>query len=84
MIIKYQKGKIIKGLEDVENAIVFHAGTAQQGNEIVTAGGRVLAITGMGENLNTALKNAYSGINKVCWDDIYFRKDIGQDLLALE
>jgi phosphoribosylamine--glycine ligase len=81
---KYEKGKVIKGLKDVENAKVFHAGTAQHNNEVVTAGGRVLAITGMGDDLKTALKNAYEGANKVCWDDIYYRKDIGQDLLALD
>ncbi|HET8861483.1 phosphoribosylamine--glycine ligase [Marivirga sp.] len=80
----YEKGKVIKGIEDVENAKVFHAGTAQKNNEVITAGGRVLAITGMGDNLEIALKNAYAGANKVCWDDIYYRKDIGQDLLALE
>ncbi|ADR23320.1 phosphoribosylamine--glycine ligase [Marivirga tractuosa] len=80
----YEKGKVIKGLNDVENAKVYHAGTAQKDNEVVTAGGRVLAITGMGENLEVALKNAYAGANKVCWDDIYYRKDIGQDLLALQ
>ncbi|WP_296619424.1 phosphoribosylamine--glycine ligase [Marivirga sp.] len=80
----YEKGKVIKGLEDVENAKVYHAGTAQNDNEIVTAGGRVLAITGIGDDLNISLKNAYAGANKVCWDDIYYRKDIGQDLLALE
>ncbi|WMN12935.1 phosphoribosylamine--glycine ligase [Marivirga salinae] len=80
----YEKGKAIKGLDDVKDAKVFHAGTAQKDNEVVTAGGRVLAITGMGDDLKTALKNAYAGANKVCWDDIYYRKDIGQDLLALE
>jgi phosphoribosylamine--glycine ligase len=80
----YAKGHTIKGLQDVENAKVFHAGTAQKGNDIVTAGGRVLAITGIGTDLEIALKNAYEGANKVCWNDIYYRKDIGQDLLALE
>lgn len=80
----YEKGKAIKGLKDVENAKVFHAGTAQKDEEVVTAGGRVLAITGVGDNLEIALKNAYAGANKVCWDDIYYRKDIGQDLLALD
>lgn len=80
----YEKGKVIKGLEDVKNAKVFHAGTAVKDHKVVTAGGRVLAITGMGDDLKTAVKNAYAGANKVCWDDIYYRKDIGQDLLALD
>ncbi|WP_340152322.1 phosphoribosylamine--glycine ligase [uncultured Marivirga sp.] len=80
----YEKGKVIKGLKDVTNAKVYHAGTSTKENEIVTSGGRVLAITGIGDNLEIALKNAYAGANKVCWDDIYYRKDIGQDLLALD
>jgi phosphoribosylamine--glycine ligase len=80
----YQKGKVIKGLQEVGKAKVFHAGTAQKNNEVVTDGGRVLAITGIGTNLGTALEIAYEGANKICWDDLYYRKDIGQDLLALE
>jgi phosphoribosylamine--glycine ligase len=80
----YEKGKAIKGLEDVENAKIYHAGTTLKNDEVVTSGGRVLAITGMGDTLDSALKNAYAGANKVCWDGIYYRKDIGQDLLALE
>jgi phosphoribosylamine--glycine ligase len=79
----YEKGKVIKGLDDIENAKVYHAGTSQNGNEVVTSGGRVLAITGMGNDLESALKFAYEGANKVCWDNIYYRKDIGQDLLTL-
>jgi phosphoribosylamine--glycine ligase len=80
----YAKGKTIKGLEDIKNASVYHAGTSKQNDEIVTSGGRVLAITGKGADLKSALDNAYAGAKKVCWDDIYYRKDIGQDLLALE
>lgn len=80
----YQKGKVIKGLEDVENAKVFHAGTTLKNQEVHTAGGRVLAITGLGNDLATALQNAYNGVDKVCWDGMYFRKDIGRDLKALE
>ncbi|SMG33853.1 phosphoribosylamine--glycine ligase [Marivirga sericea] len=81
---KYEKGKIIKGLDDVVHAKIYHAGTADENNEVITAGGRVLAITGMGDTLDMALKNAYAGANKVCWEDLYYRKDIGQDLLALD
>lgn len=80
----YEKGKVIKGLDSVINAKVYHAGTALRTDEVVTAGGRVLTITGMGVDLKSALNNAYEGAKSVCWEDIYYRKDIGQDLLALE
>ncbi len=62
---------------------LYHYYNHQQLN-IITAGGRVLAITGMGSHLQQALDKAYEGANSVCWNDIYYRKDIGQDLLALE
>lgn len=80
----YEKGKVIKGLEDVVSAKVYHAGTTQKDQEVHTAGGRVLAITGMGNDLEIALQNAYNGVSKVNWDAMYFRKDIGRDLLALD
>lgn len=80
----YEKGKVIQGLESVNLASVYHAGTVQKNEEVVTAGGRVLTMTGMGEDLKSALSNAYSGAKSVCWEDMYYRTDIGQDLLALE
>ncbi len=80
----YEKGKVIKGLEDIENSMVFHAGTTVKNDKIVTDGGRVMAITGQGENLEIALQKAYSGANKICWEDLYYRKDIGRDLMAME
>lgn len=83
----YEKGKIIEGLSiDLphQNSIVFHAGTKVSGSgEILTNGGRVLAITGMGEDIASALENAYAKASEVCWDGIYYRKDIGQDILNL-
>ncbi|MBK6267001.1 phosphoribosylamine--glycine ligase [Marivirga sp. S37H4] len=81
---EYEKGKLIKGLEEVEECIVFHAGTTEKEGNIVTNGGRVMAVTGKGKDLETALEKAYSGAKKICWEDMYYRKDIGRDLLAME
>ncbi|MEP2771227.1 MAG: phosphoribosylamine--glycine ligase [Fulvivirga sp.] len=79
----YEKGKSISGLADVTNALIIHAGTAPKDYEILTSGGRVLAITGMADSLEEALDKSYNGINHISWDGMYFRKDIGKDILAL-
>lgn len=79
-----KKGKIISGLEQATTALVFHAGTKQSGNHVVTDGGRVLAVTGQGKSLKEAKKNAYQSISGISWEDVYFRKDIGVDLLRIE
>ncbi|MGY6741116.1 MAG: phosphoribosylamine--glycine ligase [Cecembia sp.] len=83
----YKKGNEIQGLEQTagENVVVFHAGTqlATTG-EVLTNGGRVLAVTGMGSETEIALKHAYSTVEKISWNDVYFRKDIGQDILKLK
>ncbi len=78
----YEKGKPITGLENIsENeAIVFHAGTKVSGNEILSNGGRVIAVTAMGNDHKEALQKSYSQIKKVCFENINFRKDIGFDL----
>lgn len=79
----YPKGDKISGLE-IENgsSITFHAGTTnnEQG-DVVTNGGRVMGITGKGNSVEEALSNAYSRVNEITWKDVYFRKDIGQDIL---
>ncbi len=80
----YEKGKVIKGLDDIKDCTVYHAGTALKGSDVVTNGGRVMAITGVGKDVESALQKAYNGAKNVCWDDLYYRKDIGRDLLALE
>lgn len=77
---KYEKGKEIIGLQDVESAQVFHAGTKEENGQIKTNGGRVLAITGMGNDISEALNKSYEAALKVCWDGLYYRKDIGKDL----
>lgn len=78
----YAKGKTIKGLENISEteAIVFHAGTKTSGDEILTNGGRVIAVTAIGSNPKQALEKSYQEIKKLCFEDMYFRKDIGFDL----
>ena len=76
----YEKGKEITGLGDTKG-IVFHAGTRNSEGGIVTSGGRVLAVTGMGNSIESALREAYNEVNQIHWEAKYFRRDIGQDLL---
>lgn len=81
----YAKDKKIRGLEKVNEALVFHAGTRfDNGENIVTNGGRVLAVTGRGTDLKEAIDEAYTGTSKITWDGVQYRRDIGQDLLKLE
>jgi len=77
---KYEKGKSINGMADVENAFIFHAGT-KHNQTIETSGGRVLAITGMALSLEEALQKAYYGCEAINFEGKYFRKDLGQDLM---
>ena len=60
---------------------MFHAGTKKKSDSLITSGGRVLAITSMGDNFELALKNSYNQINKIKFDGMNYRKDIGFDLL---
>ncbi len=78
---KYAKGKSIFGLNTVSESIVFHAGTSSDGPSVVTSGGRVLAITSYGRNLEVALEKSYNSIKKIHFDDVYYRKDIGLDVI---
>jgi phosphoribosylamine---glycine ligase len=79
----YQKGDEINGLSGLqsEQALVFHAGTKKDNGKVVTNGGRVLGITGKGRSIEEALQHAYDQANAISWKDVYFRKDIGQDIL---
>ena len=77
---KYDKGFEISGLENVEDSIIFHAGTALKNNKIVTNGGRVLSIVSSDKDMNEALKKSYSNIDNINFDRKVFRKDIGFDL----
>ena len=75
----YEKGKEISGLNSDENrqAVVFHAGTKLENGKVLTNGGRVLGVTALGSDINQAIKNAYSAVDKIKWDGIHYRKDIG-------
>jgi len=76
----FEKGKIISGLENVENSIVFHAGTQHDNGTILTNGGRVLAITSMDVDFRKAVQKCLHSTNLIHFDNAYFRKDIGFDL----
>ncbi len=76
----YKKGKVIKGLDTIQNSIPFHAGTTLNNGETVTNGGRVIAVTSYGNNFEEALNQSYQNIEKITFDDMNFRKDIGFDL----
>ena len=73
----YEKGKEIFGLDEVENAIVFHAGTKEEDGKLYTSGGRVLNIVGSGADLESAIKSTYAEVGKITFDKAYYRSDIG-------
>lgn len=77
----YEKGKQIFGLNTVSESLIFHAGTAADGPVVTTAGGRVLAVTSLGKNLESALRKSYNSLDKIEFDKAYYRKDIGHDVL---
>lgn len=76
----YEKGKVITGLEQVTDSIPFHAGAVIKDGKIVTSGGRVMAVTSYGDTYDQALKKSYQSIEKLQFDKMYYRKDIGFDL----
>ena len=81
---EYEKGFPISFPSLVEKSVIFHAGTAKNtSGEIVNQGGRVLAVTGFGKELEEALNNAFATVEKISWEKAYHRKDIGQDILKL-
>ena len=77
---EYEKGKEIFGLDKMEDSLVYHAGTKIENGKLVTNGGRVLAITSFGNDFQEAIKKSYQNIDKLHFDKMYFRKDIGKDL----
>ena len=77
---KYEKGKVISGIDSVEGSVIFHAGTLKKNDEVYTNGGRVLSVVSTAPNLKEALKKSYKTISKIQFKGKTFRKDIGFDL----
>ncbi len=80
----YEKGMAISGLDDAgatENVMVFHAGTKLEGDGVITAGGRVLGVTGIGPSLGEATRSAYDAADKISWEGMRMRRDIGHRAL---
>ena len=82
----YSKGKIISGLNqcDTNHCKTFHAGTAIHGEEIATSGGRVLCVTALGNTVSEAQNLAYKSVEKISWENMYYRNDIGYRAVARE
>jgi phosphoribosylamine---glycine ligase len=82
----YAKGKAIAGLADADSDTqkVFHAGTATDNDIVVTSGGRVLCVVGLGDTVADAAEQSYNAVDKIDWDDVYFRRDIGHRAIARE
>ncbi|HHU26466.1 MAG TPA: phosphoribosylamine--glycine ligase, partial [Bacteroidales bacterium] len=76
----YETGKLISGLDEVTGSLVFHAGTKEADDGVVTSGGRVLAVTSLGDTMEEALEASYRSIEKIRFEKRYFRRDIGKDL----
>ncbi|WP_299004928.1 phosphoribosylamine--glycine ligase [uncultured Tenacibaculum sp.] len=76
----YEKGKEITGFNTVDDSIVFHAGTTLKDGKVVTSGGRVMAITSFGNSIEEALEKSYKSIDKIVFDKMNYRRDIGFDL----
>ena len=76
----YEKGKTISGFEHVRDALVFHAGAKQSGDNVVTSGGRVMAVTAFGLDYKKALEQAYNEVSKITFEGMNYRKDLGFDL----
>ena len=82
--LSYPKGIEISGLDDmgqVEGAFVYHAGTKLSDGKMLTNGGRVLGVTCRGETLSEALDKSYAAVKKISWENVHYRKDIGQRAL---
>jgi phosphoribosylamine--glycine ligase len=82
----YAKGKSISGLDSVNSNTqkVFHAGTSESDGKVLTSGGRVLCVVGLGDSVETAAASAYEAVDKINWDEVYLRRDIGHRAIARE
>jgi phosphoribosylamine--glycine ligase len=80
----YEKGKVISGLDEaasVPGVVIFHAGTALKNGKVVTDGGRVLNVTGIGKDIREAIATTYQGVKKIYWEGVHYRNDIGKKAL---
>lgn len=80
----YEKGNRIDGYEEVKDSIVFHAGTKLTGDQVVTNGGRVMAVSSFGQKMEEALQQSYANVAKIHFKEMNYRKDIGKDLLKFQ
>jgi phosphoribosylamine--glycine ligase len=82
----YASGRVVDGLSeaDSETQKVFHAGTSLSGDDVVTSGGRVLCVVGLGDTVAAAAKQAYDAVDKITWNNVYFRRDIGHRAIVRE
>ena len=77
----YEKGKVMTGLDVIKNSIAFHAGTKQEGGNVVTSGGRVLALASFGSDIKEALGHSFKNAENIKFKKKNYRKDIGFDLV---
>lgn len=77
----YEKNKVVSGLDNNEGSHVFHAGTKQDGDKVLTSGGRVFAVTSFGNSIQDAIAKSFKNADKISFDKKYYRKDIGKDLM---
>ena len=80
----YTKGHAIRGLDEaarLDDVVVFHAGTRREGDRVVTAGGRVLGVTALGEDIPGAIRRAYEAVERISWEGVHYRRDIGRKAL---
>ncbi|HAA00959.1 MAG TPA: phosphoribosylamine--glycine ligase [Flavobacteriales bacterium] len=79
----YDKGKTIRGTEGITDSLVFHAGTSEKGGKVVTNGGRVIAVTSYGKDIESAVERSLKNADVIDYDKKYFRRDIGKDLMKM-
>lgn len=80
----YEKGKAMTGLDKVEGSMLFHAGTRMDGDQLVTNGGRVIAVSSVGDTISDAVSRSLDNVSHISFDGRFYRRDIGQDLLNFE
>lgn len=78
----YKKGNVIHGISEINGSILFHAGTKRIDGKVLTNGGRVMAVSSLEKNMENALLRSYENVNKISFNGMYYRRDIGQDLMG--